>query len=257
MRRVVARGVRLVPDGTVERWSTSAGRPGPTLTEPVVIAAFEGWNDAGDAATHRGPLPGRALGRRAGRRRSTPRSSTTSPSTRPQVRLDDDGLREIVWPTTDIFAGHDPGRRAGRAARSSAPSRSCGGAPTARELTEVAETLRRPPLHHARRAARRGAAHPAHADRRHRLRARRRRGPRAAAVPLRGPHRHRRRAARRLAAAPGSAPRRCGPPCPSYVPGRPVAEGRARAHRARRGDARRPGCPPPTSRSRPRPTSAR
>ena len=66
---VVAREVHLVPDGTVERWTTSAGRPVPRSSDPVVIAAFEGWNDAGDAATHRGPLPRRPVGRRAGRRR--------------------------------------------------------------------------------------------------------------------------------------------------------------------------------------------
>jgi proteasome assembly chaperone (PAC2) family protein len=80
----------------------------PTLREPVVIAAFEGWNDAGDAAT--------TAARYLVDRWDVDLVAEVDPeefydftSTRPEVRLDDDGMREIVWPTTEIYAGTVPG----------------------------------------------------------------------------------------------------------------------------------------------------
>jgi proteasome assembly chaperone (PAC2) family protein len=80
----------------------------PELVEPVVIAAFEGWNDAGDAAT--------TAARYLAERWDADLVATIDPEefldfsvTRPQVRLDDDGQREIVWPTTDVFAASIPG----------------------------------------------------------------------------------------------------------------------------------------------------
>ena len=85
------------------RWTTR-----PPLHEPVVIAAFEGWNDAGDAAT--------TAARYLVDRWDTDLVAEVDPeefydftSTRPEVRLDDDGLREIVWPSTEIHAGTIPG----------------------------------------------------------------------------------------------------------------------------------------------------
>jgi proteasome assembly chaperone (PAC2) family protein len=84
------------------RWTSR-----PTLRQPVVIAAFEGWNDAGDAAT--------TAARYLVERWDTELVAEVDPeefydftSTRPEVRLDDDGLREIVWPTTEIYAGSLP-----------------------------------------------------------------------------------------------------------------------------------------------------
>jgi proteasome assembly chaperone (PAC2) family protein len=85
------------------RWT---GRP--TLHEPVVIAAFEGWNDAGDAAT----TAARYLVDRWDAELVAdvdPEEFYDFTSTRPEVRLDEDGLREIVWPTTEIYAGTIPG----------------------------------------------------------------------------------------------------------------------------------------------------
>jgi proteasome assembly chaperone (PAC2) family protein len=80
----------------------------PELVEPVVIAAFEGWNDAGDAAT--------TAARYLAERWDADLVATIDPEeffdfsvTRPQVRLDDDGHREIVWPTTDVYAATIPG----------------------------------------------------------------------------------------------------------------------------------------------------
>jgi hypothetical protein len=78
------------------RWTTR-----PTLQAPVVIAAFEGWNDAGDAAS--------TAARYLVDRWDLDRVADVDPeefydftSTRPEVRLDDDGLREIIWPATEI-----------------------------------------------------------------------------------------------------------------------------------------------------------
>ncbi len=85
------------------RWATR-----PALSEPVMIAAFEGWNDAGDAAT----TAARYLAERWDAEvvaAIDPEEFYDFSSTRPQVRLDDDGLREIVWPTTDVFAATIPG----------------------------------------------------------------------------------------------------------------------------------------------------
>lgn len=85
------------------RWTTR-----PTVSDPVVIAAFEGWNDAGDAAT--------TAARYLIDRWDTTLVADVDPeefydftSTRPEVRLDDEGHREVVWPSTEIHAGTIPG----------------------------------------------------------------------------------------------------------------------------------------------------
>jgi proteasome assembly chaperone (PAC2) family protein len=80
----------------------------PELHEPVVIAAFEGWNDAGDAAT----TAARYLVDRWDAElvaEMDPEEFYDFTSTRPQVHLDDEGHRQIEWPTTEVFAGSIPG----------------------------------------------------------------------------------------------------------------------------------------------------
>jgi len=85
------------------RWSSR-----PALRRPVLITAFEGWNDAGDAAS----TAARWL-----RERWAPRPFAEIDSeeffdftsTRPQVRLVD-GRRHIDWPVTDLAAGSASGR---------------------------------------------------------------------------------------------------------------------------------------------------
>ena len=75
------------------RWS---GRP--TGERPVLIAAFEGWNDAGDAATtavghlvrHWDAEPIAEL---------DPEDFYDFTSTRPVVHLGSDGTRSVMWPT--------------------------------------------------------------------------------------------------------------------------------------------------------------
>ncbi len=79
----------------------------PELHESMVIAAFEGWNDAGDAAS--------TAARYLIERWEATLVATVDPeefydftATRPQVRLDDDGHRQIDWPSTEIFAATVP-----------------------------------------------------------------------------------------------------------------------------------------------------
>ena len=123
-----------------------------------MVAAFEGWNDAGDAATHRRPLPRRPVGRRAVRRRSTPRSSTTSPRPGPRCGSIDDGAPQIDWPTNEISPASIPAR-AGRRA----PHRHRAAAAVAHVLRPGRRgrpAARRPAGAHPRCAARRRAPHP-------------------------------------------------------------------------------------------------
>jgi proteasome assembly chaperone (PAC2) family protein len=79
-----------------------------TLDRPVLIAAFEGWNDAGDAASG-------AVRYLIERYEASlvadidPEDFFDFTSTRPQAEIDDDGVRQIVWPTTEVYAGSLPG----------------------------------------------------------------------------------------------------------------------------------------------------
>lgn len=75
----------------------------PRLRRPVLVAAFEGWNDAADAAT----TAARYLRQRWGARRFAtidPEEFYDFTSTRPRVRLADGVTREIVWPANELSA---------------------------------------------------------------------------------------------------------------------------------------------------------
>jgi proteasome assembly chaperone (PAC2) family protein len=79
----------------------------PELRSPVVIAAFEGWNDAGDAATF--------AAKYLAERWSAAPFATIDPeeffdftAARPLVQLDAGEQREIVWPETTLSAGSVP-----------------------------------------------------------------------------------------------------------------------------------------------------
>ncbi len=74
-----------------------------TLHTPVLIAAFAGWNDAGDAATTAAKYLIEVSDARL--------IATVDPeeffefqTTRPHVRLSSDHSRELVWPTVDVYA---------------------------------------------------------------------------------------------------------------------------------------------------------
>jgi len=74
----------------------------------VLIAAFEGWNDAGDAAS--------SAVRYLVERNDAELVADIDPeefldftSNRPQARVGDDGERVIDWPSIDVYAGKLPG----------------------------------------------------------------------------------------------------------------------------------------------------
>jgi len=79
----------------------------PPLVQPVLVAAFEGWNDAGDAAS--------SAVRWFGDRWDADPFADIDPedfydftSTRPEVRIED-GARVIDWPSNEFGAASLPG----------------------------------------------------------------------------------------------------------------------------------------------------
>jgi proteasome assembly chaperone (PAC2) family protein len=77
----------------------------PTLNRPVMVAAFEGWNDAADAAS--GAVAWLRLRWRATRfARIDPEDFFDFQVARPQVSLIDGVTRQISWPANDCFAAH-------------------------------------------------------------------------------------------------------------------------------------------------------
>lgn len=80
----------------------------PNLRDPIVIAAFEGWNDAGDAATGAAEFL-RDRWSAQPFAEIDPEDFYDFTSTRPRVRLDDDLERVIEWPRNEITAASIPG----------------------------------------------------------------------------------------------------------------------------------------------------
>jgi proteasome assembly chaperone (PAC2) family protein len=80
----------------------------PPLRDPVMVAAFEGWNDAGEAASG-------ALGHLEevwGARpiaELDPEDYHDFQVNRPMVSLDESGRRNITWPTTRLSWARPPG----------------------------------------------------------------------------------------------------------------------------------------------------
>src|SRR5215213_10275524 len=74
----------------------------PTLRRPIVIAAFTGWNDAGDAASSgvRHLIEGWGASALA---EIDPEEFTDFATVRPQVRLSAGLERSIVWPTVGAW----------------------------------------------------------------------------------------------------------------------------------------------------------
>ena len=80
----------------------------PSLHHPTLIAAFTGWNDAGDSAS----AAVRTLIESWDARPLVtidPEEFTDFATTRPHVRLADGGTREIVWPTVSAWFTSVPG----------------------------------------------------------------------------------------------------------------------------------------------------
>ncbi len=80
----------------------------PSVERPVLVTAFTGWNDAGDAAStavttlveawNATPLA-----------EIDPEAFTDFATVRPQIRLDDGKHRRIVWPTVSAWSTSVPG----------------------------------------------------------------------------------------------------------------------------------------------------
>jgi proteasome assembly chaperone (PAC2) family protein len=80
----------------------------PQLRDPVVVAAFEGWNDAGEAAS--GAVAHLAeIWDAQPLAELDPEPYHDFQVTRPMVHLDDDGRRRIVWPATRLLVASPPG----------------------------------------------------------------------------------------------------------------------------------------------------
>jgi proteasome assembly chaperone (PAC2) family protein len=89
------------------RWAPTR----PRLRRPVLVAAFEGWNDAGDAASDAVRWLGRTLGAREFATLD-PEEYFDFQAARPQVELIDGVVRRVAWPGIRFLAA--PGGRAGR-----------------------------------------------------------------------------------------------------------------------------------------------
>jgi proteasome assembly chaperone (PAC2) family protein len=77
----------------------------PTLRRPVMVAAFEGWNDAADAAS--GAVTWLRARWRARKVASIePEEFFDFQVSRPQVSLVDGVTRQITWPANDVFCAH-------------------------------------------------------------------------------------------------------------------------------------------------------
>ena len=109
----------------------------PALRTPVVIAAFTGWNDAGDAASS-------ALRHLVDTwdadvfAEVDPEEFVDYQSTRPQVRLVDGTTREVVWPATELYSASTAG---GDVVLVLGPEPQLKWRAYCREMVEVAEEL--------------------------------------------------------------------------------------------------------------------
>jgi proteasome assembly chaperone (PAC2) family protein len=80
----------------------------PSLDRPVVVAAFTGWNDAGDAASSALTTMVESWGAEA-LAEIDPEAFTDFATVRPQIKLDAENKRSIVWPTVGVWSASLPG----------------------------------------------------------------------------------------------------------------------------------------------------
>ena len=79
-----------------------------TLTNPILVAAFTGWNDAGDAASTALRTMIETSGATA-IAEIDPEPFTDFATVRPHVTLDEERNRSIVWPTVGVWGASLPG----------------------------------------------------------------------------------------------------------------------------------------------------
>src|SRR5437879_3651401 len=80
----------------------------PALTDPVLIAAFRGWNDGGQGASLAGGFLAKAWGAESFADLD-PEGFFDFQATRPHVSLVDGVTRRIDWPENAFFHAHLPG----------------------------------------------------------------------------------------------------------------------------------------------------
>lgn len=79
----------------------------PELENPVVVAAFEGWNDAGDAASDAIDHLREAWGAQP-LAEMDPEDYYDYQVNRPTIAFDDSGVRRLTWPTTRLYVARLP-----------------------------------------------------------------------------------------------------------------------------------------------------
>jgi predicted ATP-grasp superfamily ATP-dependent carboligase len=77
------------------------------LRAPAMVCAFQGWNDAGDAASSAVSFLASALDARRFARIDSEEFYDFQ-ANRPSVQFNDDNEREIVWPTVEVFEASAP-----------------------------------------------------------------------------------------------------------------------------------------------------
>lgn len=85
----------------------TAPREDAERTPAILLAAFEGWNDAGSAASHTLELVAEAWGARSVHELD-PQDFHDFQVNRPLTTRDDDGTRVLKWPTTTISVATSP-----------------------------------------------------------------------------------------------------------------------------------------------------
>jgi proteasome assembly chaperone (PAC2) family protein len=81
--------------------------PLPELVDPVIVAAFAGWNDAADASTN-------AVEHLVEQWQAQPLAEMDAEDyydfqvNRPHIRIESDGVRTITWPTTTVSVARLP-----------------------------------------------------------------------------------------------------------------------------------------------------
>lgn len=82
----------------------------PELRDPTLVLAFEGWNDAGDAASTAARYVADAISA-APLAEIDPECFFDFTVRRPSVEMDESGVRRIVWPTAEFLYGSADHRR--------------------------------------------------------------------------------------------------------------------------------------------------
>ena len=79
----------------------------PELEDPVLVAAFEGWNDAGDSASDAIDHLREVWGAQP-LAEMDPEDYYDYQVNRPTIAFDDNGVRRLTWPTTRLYVARLP-----------------------------------------------------------------------------------------------------------------------------------------------------